>query len=78
MNVYTYNFRSACPSDNDAIEYELVIESEFTIMAEDIVAACEYHKSAFHEVIADDLMRLGGKQKITACHCGVKIETFRG
>ena len=78
MNIYTYDFKSLCPNDNEVIEYTLVIESGFTIMVEDIVAACEEHKSAFHEVIADDLIRLGGKQKITAHHCGVKIETLRG
>ena len=79
MNVYTYGFISTCPNDNERISYVLVIESKQTIFAEDIVAACSEHKSAFHEVIADDLFtRLGGRQKITAEHCGVKIETYRG
>lgn len=79
MNIYTYNFKSKCPNDSELIEYKLTIKSSNTIFAEDIVSACERHKSSFHEVIADDLIdSLGGYHIIEAEHCGVKIRTVRG
>ena len=77
MNKYKYSFESVCPVDNERIKYTLKIESTEIIFAEDIAKQCESQKSAFHEVIADNLIKLGGKQTIKATHSGVKITTKR-
>lgn len=78
LNTYNYEFKSKCPNDGETISYLLTIKSKQTIFAEDIVDACGRQKSAFHEVIADELAYLGGFQTIHAEHCGVKIKTERG
>ena len=79
MNTYETTFTVKCPNDDDSIEYNLVIESENTILVEDITSATRIAVPAFHESIADGVFALlGGKQTITAVHQGVRITTVRG
>jgi hypothetical protein len=78
-NVYRHQFVSHCPNNDQAIIYQLVIETDKVIYAEHITTATALHKRAFHEAIADDLFdRFGGRQILSAHHHGVDIETRRG
>ena len=77
-NTYRHQFVSHCPNNDQAIIYELTIETVKTIFVEHITTAAALHKREFHEVIADDLFeRFGGKQTLKAHHHGVDVETVR-
>lgn len=79
LNIYRYSFTATCPVDGAAIEYRLQIETRSAVKAERIVAECTFDQPAFHEDIADRLLKsLGGRQVLTATHTGVDIETQRG
>jgi hypothetical protein len=80
MNRYDYQFTATCPSDGATITYDLMIEGTAVIKVEEILKACAVlHDPAFHEDIADALIKeLGGYQEIVATHQGVKITTTRG
>lgn len=79
MNIYRRQFASICPADGEYIVYSVEIQSKQMIRVEEINAAIETERKAFHEAIADRLFKeFGGVQKITAVHQGVEIETMRG
>lgn len=81
-NHYRYSFAAPCPNNGLSVSYELEIVTTWTVMVEDIIAACELAQQAsrpYHETIADELYGLfGGMQTIIAFHHGVEIETRRG
>ena len=78
MNRYEIDFTCTCLMNSDEVAYHLVIESDETIMAEDIErAVAEIRGAALHEAIADKLASLGGKQTITAKHGRVLVTTTR-
>ena len=78
MNRYEIDFTCTCLMNSDEVAYHLVIESDKTIMAEDIERAVdEISGAALHEAIADKLAALGGTQTITATHGRVMVTTFR-
>jgi hypothetical protein len=79
MNRYTTEFFSFCPTNNVRIKYSLLIETNQTIMVEDIINEVTLHDRGYHEAIADQLHRtFGGRQVVIADHHGVRIETVRG
>jgi hypothetical protein len=79
MNCYSTEFFSFCPSNNVRIKYSLLIETDQTIMVEDIIDEVTLHDRGYHEAIADQLHHtFGGRQTLVADHHGVKIETVRG
>lgn len=79
MNIYRYEFVSACPSNNQQIIYRLEIQTDSMIYVEKIVTAAALQKKAYHENIADAFHKeFGGRQILTAHHHGVDIETRRG
>lgn len=82
MNIYRHSFSAPCVNNGLSIAYHLEIQTEWTIMVEDIVAACVEAKGSerpYHETIADALYtKFGGFQLMTAFHHGVAIETRRG
>lgn len=79
MNIYRRRFSSICPADRERIVYRLEIRSASMIRVEainDAIAGCV---EGFHEEIADTLFAaVGGEQRMTAHHQGVRIETVRG
>lgn len=78
MNIYQHKFACFCPSNGQQIIYTLKIESQETILVENITAACARNECAYQEQLADFLLkRLGGKQTITAHHHGVDVVTIR-
>lgn len=79
MNIYRYQFVSACPANDMPIVYSLVIEAEKKIYVEHIMTEAALHKRGYHEDIADAMhARLGCRQTLKAHHHGVDIETKRG
>lgn len=80
MNVYRTQFSRLCPVNGDRIFYAMKIESETTIMAEDIQEACiRLPEKVTQEDIADRMkVMLDGFHTITAQHRSVHIETTRG
>lgn len=79
MNQYTYEFKSKCPSNNQFIDYKLVIKTNEIILVESIVEyISKHHQSSYHEAIADDLIKMfSGEHYMIAFHHGVLIETWR-
>lgn len=79
MNIYRYQFVSACPNNGKHIIFHLEIQTKKMVMVEDIKAFADTLANQFHEPIADALFgRFGGYQILTARHHGVDIETRRG
>lgn len=82
MNIYRHRFCAKCPNNQRTITYNLEIESEHTIMVEEIVQAGQDAgtiEQPYHENIADMMhKRFEGKQRLRAFHHGVEIETHRG
>lgn len=79
MNQYTCQFVAACPNNDEPIIYQLVIQTDRTIMVEHIVTATKIIRKGFHEKIADGLhAQFPGVQTLTAHHHGVDIKTTRG
>jgi class 3 adenylate cyclase len=79
MNTYEVEFFSMCPNNGIRIKYQLKIQTEKTIMVEDIVDATYLFDRCFHEEAADQLYReFGGIQTLVADHHGVRITTHRG
>ena len=77
QNTYTHRFKARCPNNGQTINFALEIETEETLMVEDILLACS-NLNELHEKIADNLLReFGGKQTLTAHHHGVDIKTVR-
>lgn len=78
MNIYRYEFVVLCPNNNMSISYKLTIETNRSIMVEDIVEACDVG-SVYHEDLAHRLYsKFAGRQTLEAFHHGVWIETRRG
>jgi len=78
MNRYEIDFTCTCLVNLDEVAYHLTIESDETIMAEDIERAVDAIGGAvLHESIADKLAALGGIQTITATHGRVLVTTTR-
>ena len=78
MNRYDHTFSAICPSDGATIIYHLRLKTEATVLAEDIIATCQFTAPKYHEALADELLaKLGGRQRITAMHQGVFITTTR-
>lgn len=79
MNIYTTTFMVKCPVNRQIIRYTLRIESESSVMVEDILSVVDSLPSkGFHEDIADKIaMQLNGHHVLTAHHHGVDIETTR-
>ena len=66
------------PNNAESIIYDLIIETDRTIMVEHIVTATQMNRTGYHEVIADALHRqFGGRQVLRAHHHGVNIETVQ-
>jgi len=81
MNIYRIGFIVRCPNNNKPISYafELRTPTEQRVMVEDICAAVTQREAAYHEDLADDLLKqFGGQQVLRAHHHGVDIETHRG
>lgn len=77
-NRYCHAFEATCPNNGAVIAYALEIQSQTSIMVEDIVAACSVSET-FHEPLADALYaQFGGRQILAAHHHGVDIRTVRG
>jgi len=77
MNVYTQHFRATCPNNGRTVDYVLRIESQRTIMVEDIQAAVS-DLNGYHENFADKLFaQFGGRQMMRAHHHGTDVETIR-
>jgi hypothetical protein len=79
-NRYRTTFMLKCPNNDRIIRYALEIESNSTIMVENIIAAVDALPfEGFQEDIADQLAAaLPGKHILIAHHHGVDIETRRG
>lgn len=78
MNIYTASFTSRCPVNSAVIVYTLRIETVEQLMVEAIQDHLKSVPTAFHEDIADAMLKkFGGRQVITAMHHGVHIETRR-
>lgn len=78
MNVYRFRFHAVCPIDAAPIEYDAEISTYEVLSAEDLDAWAENVKSGFHEDFADDLhLKFGGRQRMSAKHGRVRIETVR-
>ena len=78
MNYYNYNFWAKCPADGKSIQYELQIKHSEMIMAEDIVAACDFVSPMYQENIADYLAEtLPGEIRVIGTHSGVEVEKVR-
>lgn len=81
MNIYRIRFAAKCKNNGHTIDYDLQIESEHFVMAEDIEATADQCSAAgiYHEEIADFcFLRHGGVQTITARHGRVDVTTIRG
>lgn len=79
MNKYSIKFELSCPNNDQRIAYQASIETDRTIMAENLYGYFASLASAFHEDLADQAYeRFGGRQTIRAHHHGVDIETVRG
>jgi hypothetical protein len=77
-NIYKASFTLNCPIGNEKIYYKLQIIAAHKIMVEQINQVIEtFNGKGLHEDVADKMQLLGGKQKITATHQGVKIKTSR-
>lgn len=77
MNIYRFQFVAECPNDRRHIVYYATIETNRTILAEELVAATTGLRG-LQEDIADRLRdQFGGEQRITATHSGVQVETQR-
>jgi hypothetical protein len=77
MNTYKYQFAAGCPENDDLIIYHLTIESEETILVEEILAAVTGRR-VLHETLADFLVeKFGGKQTLVGNHSGIEITTVR-
>lgn len=78
MNRYVHTFVCECPNNGVKVSYTLTVVHADKVMVEEIIAACDVG-IAFHEDLADALLvRLGGRQVMTAFHHGVWITTYRG
>ena len=78
MNTYKTQFFAHCPTNNVRITYNLTIQTDSTIMVEDIIDEVSSLNRGFHEAFADRLhCEFGGKQTLTADHHGVIVETER-
>lgn len=78
MNTYRVEFFKLCSTNGVRISYSLRIETQRTILVEDLLAAVEAPGAQYHEDLADALVRrFGGRQTLTAMHHGVHIETER-
>lgn len=79
MNIYRHQFTCRCPSNGQAIIFDLCITSDKMIHVEHIVTAAAMQEKAYHETLADHLHQtLGGQQTLKAHHHGVDIVTYRG
>ena len=79
MNKYTIKFVAKCPENGKVIEYTLKVRCDFVIQVERLTDFALSTHESFHEDLADELQEMfGGRQKLTAFHHGVKIETYRG
>lgn len=77
MNQYTIKFSATCPNDGAVIQYTMVVESNETIMVEDLIRSVR-DLTDYQEIIADSLFeQFGGKQIITGIHQGIKVVTRR-
>lgn len=78
LNRYHVTFTATCPNNGVEIDYDLTIETNLTIMVEDIMAEVQSIKCGFHEDIADRLgNRFLGRQTLKGHHHGVDITTVR-
>lgn len=83
MNIYRHRFSAPCVNNGLSIAYEVEIQTEWTIMVEEIVETCRKVQvdleKPYHENIADVLYAtFGGFQTMRAFHHGVEIESRRG
>lgn len=81
MNIYRFKFVSLCPNNNMPIVYRLEVQKDEgeKIMVEHFDIAVKLYDKAYHEDLADFLIKqFGGRQILTAHHHGVDIETRRG
>ena len=79
MNNYKFSFDAECPNNGARISYQVEIETDQVIMAENISRFFLSYTAAYHEDIAESSYeRFGGRQTIKAHHHGVDIETRRG
>lgn len=79
MNIYELTHRTPCPNGGLMDAYAIKIESEQTIMVEDILKAMKEAPSpTFQEALADWLRnQLGARITITGIHYGIKITCLR-
>lgn len=78
LNVYTHDFQSRCPANDETICYRVVISSTTMIRVEEIVALAAAHPVSYHEALADAFYKaFGGSQRMSAFHHGVHIKTIR-
>lgn len=79
MNVYRLNFKARCPVDGAEIEYAWMLQTGYSVMAEELRRIADGFGTELHERIADALYdRFGGQQTLKAVHAGaVSIETLR-
>lgn len=79
MNTYETEFFAICPVNESRVKYTLRIESPEVISVEHINDEVMLAQRGLHEELADALHHsLGGAQKLSAFHHGVRIETLRG
>lgn len=79
MNKYKIKFQAECPNNGHLIDYLLEINTNSMIEVEKIIDVASTCNRGFHEKFADLFhQKFGGKQYMTAIHCGVIIETTRG
>jgi hypothetical protein len=73
MNRYELKVVASCPSDGLRDLYTVIIESERTILVEDILAATQALPKAYQEDITRDLARiLAARVTTIGWHYGVK------
>lgn len=78
MNIYQIEFTCICPVNKKKIDYLWIIETDETIMVEEIIEYKNKFIEGLHEEIADELSHMfTGEQTLIADHHGVLITTLR-
>ena len=78
MNIYQTEFTCICPVNKKQIEYLWTIETDETIMVEEMIEYKNKFIEGLHEEMADELSHaFPGEQILIADHHGVLITTLR-
>lgn len=78
MNIYQTEFTCICPINKKQIKYLWTIETDKTIMVEEMIEYKNTFVEGLHEEIADELShQFPGEQTLVAEHHGVLITTVR-